>query len=272
MMNRRHFVGGSLAAIGAASIPFPAFADFLVGSTQASLVAGAPQPKPGEWVRLILGTGVAYQKQIGVATEATETNDLRYFETQVGLPGGACNPNTMKRTYLKGDRFGSLLVPQPVLADVADSGTTLTRWADVEGGQTQPQTDATLKLLDVNYLYDDRPVRIVSSKKETLRLPGPIAYAGPEDSARGPLSAHETTHVVAEFVGKTDAKHRLSRVEIWTTPAIPFGVAKYRAFPKDMEPFDMRVYSYGTRFKSAVSMSLKTIRAMTPDGTYTNAG
>jgi len=34
----------------------------------------------------------------------------------------------------------------------------------------------------------------------------------------------------------------------------------------------MRVYSYGKRFKSAVAMTLKTIRAMTPDGTYINAG
>lgn len=271
-MNRSEFLTSAAAAACMSAIPMRLLAQTGATTTQQAILAALPPPTSGEWVRLILGTGVAYQKQIGIATETTEGSDLAYFETQVGLPGGSCNSNTMKRTYIHGEKFGSLLSAQPVLADVADSGTTLTRWADVGGGQSQARSDATLHLLDVNYLYDERPIRIVSSQRATLQLPAPIAYSGSEDTSRGALSAHETTHVVAEFVGPTDAKHLLTKVEMWTTPAVPFGLAKYRAYPKDAEPFDMRVYSYGKRFKSAVAMTLKTIRAMTPDGTYINAG
>ncbi len=271
-MNRSEFLTSAAAVACMSAIPMRLLAKTGATTTQQAVLAALPAPTAGEWVRLILGTGVAYQKQIGIATETTEGSDLAYFETQVGLPGGSCNPNTMKRTYIHGEKFGSLLSAQPVLADVADSGTTLTRWADIDGGQSQPKSDATLHLLDVNYLYDERPMRIVSSQRVMLQLPAPIAYAGSEDASRGALSAHETTHVVAEFVGPTDAKHLLSKVEMWTTPAVPFGLAKYRAYPKGAEPFDMRVYSYGKSFKSAVAMTLKTIRAMTPDGTYINAG
>ncbi len=273
-MNRKIFVTSSaLATAGLLTAGAARATTMVVGgtTTQQALLAGLPPPQAGQWVRLILGTGVAYQKQIGLATEATETRDLAYVETQVGLPGGSCNPNTMKRAYVRGSTFGGLLAPQPVVADVSDSGTTLTRYSDIDGGQTQQKGDATLRLLDVGYVYDDRRVRIVSSKTETLQLPAAIAYAGPEDASRGALSAHPTTHTVVEFVGPADAKHLLTRAEYWTTPAVPFGIAKFRAYPKGLEPFDMHVYSYGTGFKSNVSMTLKTIRAMTPDGTYVNA-
>lgn len=273
-MNRKIFVGSSALATAALLTAGAARATTMViggTTTQQALLAKFPPPRSGQWVRLILGTGVAYQKQIGLASEATEASPLAYVETQVGLPGGSCNPNTMKRAYVQGATFGGLLVPQPVIADVSDSGTTLTRYSDVDGGQPQQKGDATLHLLDVGYVYDDRPVRIVSSKTEMMQLPAAIAYAGPEDASRGALSAHPTTHTIVEFVGPADAKHILTRAEFWTTPGVPFGLVKYRAYPKGLEPFDMHVYSYGTGFKSNVSMTLKTIRAMTPGGTYVNA-
>ena len=270
-MNRRRFVIGSAAVSAFAAMPFEALAStFMLGgtTTQRDLVDALPQPAHGQWVRLILGTGVEYQKQIGAAIEATEHGDLLYYETQVGTPGGSCNPNTMKRTYLQGKRFTSLFDPAPVAAAVANSGTTLTRWGDLQGGQTQAPRDATLQLLDAAYLYDDRPMRVVSTNRETLHVPASSAYSGSAESSRGALRPIETTHTVAEFSKPYDAKHRLTRVEFWTTPAVPFGVVKYRALVRDADPFELRVYSYGTHFKTDLAMSLETIRNVTPDGTY----
>jgi hypothetical protein len=159
-MNRRSFLRSSMGVAALVALPYEALANsfMLAGTTtQQSLFDALPRPKAGQWVRLVLGSGVQYQKQIGAVSEATEHGDLLYYETQVGTPGGSCNPNTMKRTYLQGSKFTSLIDRTPVAAAVANSGTTLTRWADLQGGQTQARSDAKLELLDTPYLYDERP-------------------------------------------------------------------------------------------------------------------
>ncbi|MBD5654284.1 MAG: hypothetical protein IAI50_03770 [Candidatus Eremiobacteraeota bacterium] len=269
-MKRRLFLDATLAATAVSAVPLDAFAGFIAArtTTQKALFDALPRAKPGQWVRLIMGSGVVYQKQIGAATESTSHGELLYFETQVGTPGGSCNPNTMKRTYLSGSRFPSLLDQSPVQANVANSGTTLTRWSDAGSGQTIVQADSHLRILDAKYLYDDRPLRIVSSKAETVDLPGGSAYSGSAESGRGKLQPMPTTHIVAEFSPPYDERHELTRIELWTTPNVPLGVVKYRAIAKDHEPFELRLFSYGTRFKSDLAMSLQTIRSITPDGTY----
>jgi hypothetical protein len=270
-MNRRDLLRSSIGVASLVALPYEALAnDFMVGrtTTQQSLFDALPRPKPGQWIRLVLGSGVQYQKQIGAVSEATEHGDLLYYETQVGTPGGSCNPNTMKRTYLQGSKFSSLIDQTPVAAAVANSGTTLTRWADLQGGQTQARSDAKLELLDTPYLYDERPVSIVFTKRETLHLPAGSVYNGSGDESRGALHAQETTHTIAEYAAPYDAKHRLTRIELWTSPSVPFGVVKYRASVKDADPFELALYSYGTHFKTDLAMSLQTIRAVTPDGTY----
>jgi len=78
----------------------------------------------------------------------------------------------------------------------------------------------------------------------------------------------QTTHIVAAFAPPHGAKQRLTRIELWTTPSVPFGVVKYRAFAKDLDPFELRLYAYGSRFKTDLAMSLETIRSITPDGTH----
>jgi len=146
---QRHFFLKSVIGVAALTArPFDALAALTPGgtTTQAALFALLPRPKSGNWVRLIMGAGVEYQKQIGAATESTEHGELRYLETQVGVPGGSCNPNTMKRTYLSASTFPSLFEQTPVLANVANSGTTLTRWADTSGGQTGTPMDAKLRM------------------------------------------------------------------------------------------------------------------------------
>ncbi|GAC1408049.1 MAG: hypothetical protein NVSMB64_15740 [Candidatus Velthaea sp.] len=269
-MQRRSFLNSALGAVALAALPIESLAELAAGrsTTQTALFAALPRPQTGHWVRLIMGAGVDYQKQIGAATEATEHGDLRYFETQVGTPGGSCNPNTMKRSYIRG-AFPSLFERTPVVANVANSGTTLTRWSDTSGGQTVvAPTDAKLQLLDATYLYDERPLRIVSVEPTTVQLPASGSYMGSADAARGRLRAVKATHVVGEFARSTDPKHRLTRIELWTTPEVPFGVVKYRAVAKDLDPFELRLYAFGTRFKTDLAMSLETIRSITPDGTY----
>ena len=269
-MKRRSFVNSALGAAALAALPLESFAALAAGgtTTQTALFAALPRPQTGAWVRLIMGAGVDYQKQIGAATETTEHGDLRYFETQVGTPGGSCNPNTMKRSYIRG-AFPSLFERTPVVANVANSGTTLTRWSDTSTGQTVvAPTDAKLQLLDATYLYDDRPLRIVSVERTSVSLPAGGAYAGSAEASRGRLHAVKTTHVVAAFAPSSDPKHRLTHVELWTTPEVPFGVAKYRAIAKELDPFELRLYAFGTHFKTDLAMSLQTIRSITPDGTY----
>lgn len=269
-MRRLLFVRSLLGIAGAVVLPGGASAAESVAKTTslATLFDALPRPRAGEWVRLIMGSGVDYQKQIGAAVESTQHGDLLYYETQVGTPGGSCNPNTMKRTYLSGSRFASLFDRTRVLADVANSGTTLTRWSDIGGGQTQAAMDANLQLLDATYLYDERPLHVSSTRRETMMLPTSGTYSGSAESSRGALHPLATTHVVAEFAPSRDPKRRLTRIELWTSPAVPFGVVKFRAYAKDLAPFELRLYSFGTRFKTDLAMSLETIRSITPDGTY----
>jgi len=268
-MDRRRFLDCAFAGAGTTGIWAALLAPAVAGvTTQRALFAALPRPKPGDWVRFVMGSGVEYQKQVGAGSEVTEHGALMYYETQVGTPGGSCNPNTMKRTYLRGSSFTSLFDRAPVLADVANSGTTLTRWSDVGGGQTQSPTDARLQLLDALYLYDERPLHVVASNGETLALPASAPYGGSENSSRGKLRSTATTHLVAEFAPPYDARHKLARIELWTSPAVPFGVARYRAIAHGSEPFELRLYSFGTRFKTDLAMSLETIRSLTPDGTH----
>ncbi len=269
-MNRSSFVLSALGAAVGAGLPATSFAQFMLekASTQQALFMGLPRPKPGQWVRFIMGSGVEYQKQIGLGAEPSTGGELYYVETQIGTPGGSCNPNTMKRVYLTKPHFDSLLSQDAVLANVANSGTMLTRWGDVGGGQTQTANDARLRILDAGYLYDDRPLRLISRTQERFEVPAGNAYGGSENSPRGKLSATQVTHIVGEFSPPYDAKHRLTHVEVWTTPEVPFGVAKYRALAKDQDPFEMHVFAYGAGFKPDLNMSLATVRAITPDGTH----
>ena len=198
-------------------------------TTQDALFALGTPGRRGEWVRLIISSGAAYQKHIGLGSEDA-AEPIAFVETQIGMPGGACNPNTLKKTYLRTDRFGTLIATPPVLACVAQSGSMLTRWADAGAGQHQAAADAQLRLLDVPYVY---------------------------------------THIVGRFAAKPLAG-RLERIELWLTPHVPFGVARYRALARGLDPFDVSVYSFGHRFRSELAMSLRTVRAMTPNGDATS--
>ena len=251
-MNRASFAGSLGTSLVALATPFSAFAASLVGrpTTQHDLFAALPRPAGGSWLRLVMGSGVSYQKQIGLGSEAGGAEPLLYVETQIGQPGGSCNPNTLKKTYVRGARFGALITEYEVSANLARSGNTLTRWGDSAGGQTAAGGDRFLRLLDAHYLYDARPCVVESVASATLHVAG---------------AAHETTHVAASFRSPSgDA--RLEQIELWHTPGVPFGVARYRAKLRGIDPFELSLESFGHTFESEIPASLTTVRAMTPSG------
>ena len=248
---KRHTFLSALGAAGLAATPLHVFGRALVGTrvSQRQLFATLPLPSDGDWLRVVMGSGVQYQKQIGLGVEHAQSGEQRLFvETQIGEAGGiACNPNTLKKIYLRDSRFHALLSPYPVLALIARSGNTITRWADVDDGQPQNAADSRLRLLDAAYLYNDAQLTIRSLASATLHITG---------------VAHETTHVVADVAPGS----RLRRVELWHTPAVPYGVARYRATVEDLDPFELALGSYGAKFRTDLPQSLETLRAMTPDG------
>jgi hypothetical protein len=239
-----------LAAAAASATPLFAFARALVGSrlTQRELFASLPLPRIGDWLRVDMGSGVRYQKQIGLGVEHADAGGRLYVETQIGEMGAlACNPNTLKKTYLRGARFRAMIDPYPVLAIVSRSGNTITRWADTGDGQPQDPADARMRLLDAAYLYGDETLTVRSLAQATLHVAG---------------TPHATTHVTADVAPGS----RLRRVELWHSPHVPYGVARYRATLTDLDPFELELTKYGAAFHSELPQSLETLRAMTPDG------
>jgi hypothetical protein len=246
-MKRAAFVAGASAA--AVLAPFPALG---ATTTQDALFARTPPPRNGAWVRLVMDAGVAYQKQIGLGVEDSAGGGQLFVETQIGMPGGACNPNTLKKTYLRATHFSSLLASYPVLAHVASSGTVISRWGDAADGGRRDPTDARLHLIDAKHVYDPRPCTVVASRGESVRVR---------------TGTYATTRVTAAF--ERGPSESLERIDLWTNPAVPFGVVRYRATLRDLPPFEIVLDSFGRGYKTDLAMTLQTIRAMTPGGTAT---
>jgi hypothetical protein len=133
-----------------------------------------------------------------------------FLETQIGSPGGSCNPSSMRKAYLRTDRFGSLLDTYPLLANIGRTENFIDRFGDLADGGHPAGADSTLRLLDEAYLYDTRPIRIISVAPQTVHAASRNVDA---------------THVVAEFSGgSANAKQRMRRVELWHHATFPFGV------------------------------------------------
>jgi len=251
-MKRKSFVTGFGAAL-AMGMPFATASASLVGerTTQLDLLSALPRPAAGEWLRLTLGSGVRYGKQFGFGSErGADGTPLLYVETQIGEASGACNPNTTRKTYLRATHFGALLSEYAVLASIARSGNMITRWADVADGEPRSARDAHLRLLDAPYLYDNRPLTIESVTPESVHVAG---------------RPHTTTRVVASFAGGS-SQARLKRIELWHTPSVPFGVARYHATVRDLDPFSLTLQSYGHAYKPDLDLSLQAIRVLTSTG------
>jgi hypothetical protein len=254
-MDRATFTRLLAASVG--GVPLAAFARRLEGTvtTQQALFAALPRMRPGQWTRIILGSGAQYQKQIGAGVEHDAAGrPMLFLETQVGSPGGSCNPSSMRKAYLRAEHFGSLLDTYPLIANIGRTENMIYRFGDLGDHGAKPAADNSLRLLDEGFLYDSRPIRIVSVAPQAI-------HAASRD-----LTA---THVVAEFTERPkNAKQRMRRLELWHDPNFPFGTVRYRATLAELEPFMLHVYSFGADFQSLLGLSLAKVRTMTPDGEY----
>jgi hypothetical protein len=210
----------------------------------AEILAQYPAAVSGDIVQYELGFGAQYDKQIGFGHEADGDARYLFVETQVGNGDHACNPNTLKKVYLKGQAFQDVFTPYPALTYVTRSGNMLTRWGDGVG------PDATaLLLLDAKPLYDPRRAKIVHAGPTTVVVNGRALAA---------------TRVAAVYPSATASQ--LRSVELWLSPQVPLGVVKMTATAPDVDPFHLSVYSFARHFKTELAMSLTTIRALTPTG------
>lgn len=253
-MNRLSFVGAAAAVLALPSVV--AAAPIVEGTmtTQSALFASLPRPKAGDWTRIILGQGALYQKQIGTGIEvATDGTKRAYYEIQVGSPGGSCNPNSLRKAYLRGTEFGSLLEVYPLVSNIGRSANLVFRYADITDTTHHDLDDTQLRLLDQKSLYDPRPLRVVSVSSERLHIANKTV---------------EAKHIVGEYAASRDRGARLRRIELWATPAFPFGVARYRATMVGFDPYELHVYSSGTAYATDLRMPLDRIRAITKDGAY----
>lgn len=253
-MNRSTFA----ASLGAAAAlpPVAAALGLREGSvlTQRELFAMLPRPRVRDWTRIILGSGAKYQKQIGAGQEIDANgNRLLYYELQIGSPGGSCNPSSMRKAYLQSARFGSLFDSYPLIANIGRTENMVYRYGDVKGDVKREPGDSNLRLLDENFLYDARPLTVVSIAREAIHVSSTDLIA---------------THVVAEFAKPRSERERLRRIELWHSPLFPFGVARYRAEVAGLDPFELHVYSHGADFTSLLKLSLAQVRAITKDGAY----
>lgn len=254
-MNRSTFIAGAAAVVGftpAIVRATPAIEGEML--TQAAVFGSLPRPKPGEWTRMLMGIGAVYQKQIGVGIEtAADGTQRKFYEMQVGSPGGDCNPNSLRKAYLKSSNYGSLIDVYPLISNIGRTANLVFRYADVTDPGKDDAEDTRLRLLDQKLLYDGRAMRIVSVAAARIVVAGRTV---------------ETTHIVGQYARSEKPGELLRRIDLWHTPAFPFGVAKYRATLTDMDPFELQVYESGRAYVSDLKMPLERVRAITQDGQY----
>lgn len=241
-MRRTMFLTSAAALAAAWLCELPAVAGALVPGTRLSqerIFAALPLPVPGTWVRYVMGFGVPYLKQIGFGVERTPVSQRYYIESETGVAGGACNPNTVKKAYLRGDRFGSIVAREPVQAYVARAGSMVMLY---EG----PDAPAHVLLLDDRHLYTGDPCTLRASAPATVRAAG---------------RSYACTHASIAVDGETAPVGSLRSFEVWTSDAVALGVVKMRAILTGSGPFELTLDSFGTHFVTGIPESLDAIRA-----------
>jgi hypothetical protein len=248
-MDRQDFVAllAGMAVAGAFPLSARASADLREGATlsQADLFNALPGARPGLWLRYIMGFGVQYQKQIGFGVEQTPLATRYFIETQVGMPGGSCNPNSVKKAYLKTRSFGSLIEVYGIEAYVARNNNML----------LYDQDSTPLLLLDSRHLYADSDCTLATVGSELVDVPGhPVKQS--EGSISVAKDASPATRCSARF-----ATSGLREFKVWRADSLPLGVAKIEARVDGMGTFALALDSYGTDFRSNIAESLDAVRA-----------
>jgi hypothetical protein len=205
-----------------------------------------PAARAGLWVRYVMGFGVPYQKQIGFGIERTPISERYFIETQVGMPGGSCNPNTMKKAYLRTRSFGNLTQVYGIEAYVSRSSTL------VMLDQDQPPP---LRLLDSTHLYPKNGAAVTKNVSSTVNVPRQAVHQS-ENSIVVAKTAVRCTQCSARFDDPL-----LKELELWTSSTVPLGVGKMRARVGGMPPFELAVDSFGFDFRTGITQSLDAIRA-----------
>ncbi len=200
-----------------------------------ALLGTLPPVAPRAWVQYVLGSGVRYLKRIGYGVEPTSLGKLAFIETQIGSDEASCNPNTIKKSYLRGGRYGGLLQPHDVSRYVMKAGTTFIL-------ETATRAD-TLWLLDEDDLYSPGPARVVAVGSETVTMR---------------RRTFATRRVSLAFAG---GKQGLRTMTLWLTPAVPNGIAKLHATTAGGDPFDLRIDAFGDAYASLVNASFDSLRA-----------
>jgi hypothetical protein len=212
---------------------------------QSELFAELPAAAQGLWVRYIMGFGTPYQKQIGFGLEQTPVAERYFIETQVGMPGGNCNPNSVRKAYLNAKRFGNLIQVYGVEAYVTRNGNLLLY-----------DPGSPLMLLDSKHLYGAVPCTIQAFQADDADAPAhPARYS--ENAIVVPKSAVPATRCAGSF-----ASGGLHDFEVWRSPQLPLGIAKIAARVEGLPPFEMRLDSYGRDFRTSISETLDGVKAM----------
>jgi hypothetical protein len=237
-MKRTDFLALGAGAFAGALLPLDAYA--------SDLFASLPPARPGLWVRYILGFGVPYQKQIGFGVERTPLAERYFIETQVGMPGGSCNPNTMKKAYLRTRSFGNLTHVYGVEAYVSRSSATV---------MLDEDRPSPLLLLDSPHLYPKSTAARTRFSHATVDVPRHPAQQSEDNIVVG-MKPVVCTRCAASF-----NEPLLKELELWTSPHVPLGVGRMRASVAGMPPFELTVESYGFDFKTGIHESLDAVRA-----------
>ncbi len=223
------------------------FAPAQSDSTSA-FFAALPAARPGLWVRYVMGFGVQYQKQIGFGVERTPLATRYFIETQVGMPGGSCNPNSLKKAYLKTRSFGNLVEVYGVDAYVSRSANLVM----LEDRQAPP-----LRLLDSPHLYPKAPAAAHLQSSSAAVPEHPSHHS--DDAivvAKAPVTCTQCTARFDEPL--------LKEFAVWSAPGVPLGVARIQARVTGMPDFQMMLDSYGFDYRSGIAESLDSVRAEQP--------
>ncbi len=206
-------------------------------------------PKPGDWVRYTLGYGSLFLEQVGFGQEQVAGQRALFIETQTGMPGGSCNPNTLKKTYVSADRFGPLGNRYPVMVYVARNGTMVSHWNDVAAKESQGRPRPRFGVLD-GVLDDNSPCVITDVRRDVV--------------AKG-NRRFETTHITCASRNRNRREGAIQRLEVWHSNTVPLGIVAMRAAVAGIEPFKLDIDSFGRgHYESGISEPLDSIRAAGP--------
>jgi hypothetical protein len=234
-VNRTEFLASAAAAGGTAFS--------LGGPTLDSLLATMPAFVKGSWLEYSFEIAPKYAKRIGFGIEHTALGPFRTIETQIGGSVTACDPNTLKKAYLRAPAYGNLLEPHDV------------RYVALKAGPSFLLAEGTkedaLWLLDTDTLYTSHRAAIVAQSQEIV-----------------PTQEH---HVAARRLTLKFAGTTLRTMTIWLARSVPGGVARLEAV-SGQDAFAMQLIAFGSNYTTLVEQSFDMLRNQLTSGSGLGGG